>query len=180
MLQILSSREGSGSLQQPHPLHLGSHFKGLPGVVGEARAHWPIFIYSLIPCKLVFFLKIRSKKYLGSCLFAPPPGSHICFLYFCAGYSTSLVLMGLVSFLGPYLLLMFLLLVSSCVLDSIFLLAVFYNSAVRWISLTEYLSNKLSNVFFCWLLLGFIATAFFFLSHPSAITLFHACSCGSA
>lgn len=80
---------------------------------GKSRAHWPIFIYSLIPCKLVFFLKIKSKKYFGSHLFASPPGSRICFLYFCTGFSTSLVLMELVSFLGSSLLLMFLLLGSS-------------------------------------------------------------------
>lgn len=169
----MSSREESRSLQLPHALCPGSHFKGTC-LWGKARAHWPIFIYSLIPCKLVFFLKIKSKKYFGSCLFGPPPGGHICFLYFWAGCSTSLVLMELVSFLDPPLLLMFLLLVSSSMfvvsLTIFFLLAVLYNSAVRWISLTEYLSNKLSNIFFCSLLLGFITTVFFFPlsdSHPS-------------
>lgn len=99
-------------------------------------------------------------------MFVPPPGSHICFLYFCAGCSTAFVLMELVSFLGPSLLLMFLLLVSSVFavsLTILFLLGVLPNIAVRWISLTEYLSNKLSNVFYRWLLLEFITTVFFFL-----------------
>lgn len=109
-------------------------------------------------------------------MFGSPPGGHICFLYFCAGCSTSLVLMELVSFLGPPLLLMFLLLVSSSMfvvsLTIFFLLAVLYNNAVRWISLTEYLSNKLSNFFFCWLSSGFITTVFFLSdSHPSAKNL---------
>lgn len=57
----MSSGEEGRSLQLPHPLHPGSHFKG-SCLQGKARAHWPIFIYSLIPCKLVFFLKIKSKK----------------------------------------------------------------------------------------------------------------------
>lgn len=108
----MSSREADRSLQLPHPLHPGSHFKG-SCLQGKAGSHWPIFIYSLIPCKLVFFFKIKSKKVFGSCLFGLPPGAYICFLYFCAGCSTSLVLMELVSFLGPPLLLMFLLLVRS-------------------------------------------------------------------
>lgn len=108
----MSSREERRSLQLPHALCPGSHFKG-SCLRGKPRAHWPMFIYSLIPCKLVFFLKIKSEKYFASCLFGPPPGSHICFLYFCVGCSTSLVLMELVSFLGPPLLLMFLLLVHS-------------------------------------------------------------------
>lgn len=165
LLRTVSSREEDRSLQLPHPLHPGSHFKGSCRQ-GKARPHWPIFIYSLIPCKRVFFFKLKSKKVFGSCLFGLPPGNCICFLYFCAGCSTSLVLMELVSFLGPPLLLMFLLLVSSSVfavsLTIFFLLAVLYNSPVRWISLTEYLSNKLSNIFFCWLLLGFITTIFSF------------------
>lgn len=59
-------------------------------------------------------------------------------------------------FLGPPLLLMFLLLVGFCVcsvLDNLFLLAGLYNNAVRWISLIEYLSNKLSTFSFVGFLL---------------------------
>lgn len=92
LLPTVSSREEDRSLQLPHPLHPGSHFKGSCRQ-GKARPHWPIFIYSLIPCKLVFFFKLKSKKVFGSCLFGLPPGNCICFLYFCAGCSTSLVLM---------------------------------------------------------------------------------------
>lgn len=102
-------------------------------------------------------------------MFAPPPGNHICFLYFCAGCSTAFVLMELVSFLDPSLLLMFLLLVSSVFavsLTILFLLGVLHNIAVRWISPTEYLSNKLSNVFYRWLLLEFITTVFSFSELP--------------
>lgn len=59
--QTVSSGEEDRSLQLPHPFRPGSHFKG-SCLQGKARAHWPIFIYSLIPCKLVFFFKIKSKK----------------------------------------------------------------------------------------------------------------------
>lgn len=54
---------GGQESSTPLPLGPGSHFKGI-GLQGKARAciYWPIFIYSLIPCKLVFFLKIKSKK----------------------------------------------------------------------------------------------------------------------
>lgn len=55
-----SSRGERRSLQLPHPLRPGSPFKG-SALWEKARAHWPIFVYSLMSCKLVF-LKIKSKK----------------------------------------------------------------------------------------------------------------------
>ena len=162
---FLSQTEFQGGGQEPstpsHPFCPGSHFKG-SCLQGKARTHWPIFIYSLIPCKLVFFFKIKSKKSIWF-LFVWTTSRQL--------YLFSLFLCWLLNIFGldgtgfiprPSLIINVLIIGQffcvCSVLDNLFLLAGLYNNAVRWISLIEYLSNKLSNIFFCWLLLGLITT----------------------
>lgn len=141
------------SLQLPHPLRPGSPFKG-SCLWEKARAHWPIFIYSLMSCKLVF-LKIKSKKVVWFLfVWNTSRQSYLLSLFLC-WLLNIFGLDGNVFIPRPSLIINVLIVGQfscvCCVLDNPFLLAVLYNNALRWIRLTEHPTNcpAFSFVGFC-------------------------------